>query len=91
MLGPEKHSKVEFDQEEKDCLQCRLVGTGTLVGLSLYANHLRMSTPKGVVGHRVFHGSLAIGSYVQFVHILCSIHSNVILFLKLISNQVRRF
>jgi len=45
----------------QDCMECKVIGTGTLAGLSAYALHLRAMTPKSAVSQRIFLGCMAIG------------------------------
>ena len=67
MASNSNSSKVEIPG---DCMECRIVGVATLSSLSLYANHLRMLSPKGVKGHRIFLGSLSAGDILCCTNIV---------------------
>jgi hypothetical protein len=62
-MKPQKQSTDEgYKQSEKaneDCLECKLVGVGTLSGVALYVNHLRLSA--SIKRHRRFYAAISIG------------------------------
>jgi hypothetical protein len=51
----------EGEKKKSDCLQCRIVGTGTMTGLAIYSNHLRLMSPINAKGNRLFYGALSFG------------------------------
>lgn len=58
----ESESKGEVDAriaEQKDCLGCRLIGTGSFSGLSAYALYQRSQIPKTRTLHRFTVGALS--------------------------------
>lgn len=54
--------------EHEDCLQCRIVGTLTFTGVSLYALHLRAMTPKDARGNRLFFACFSFGAAAVAFH-----------------------
>jgi hypothetical protein len=47
-------------EQPPDCLSCRVVGTGTFGGLSLYTLYQRSQIPKGNVVHRGIVAGLSV-------------------------------
>lgn len=70
-------SKISASAPMQDCMECKLIGTGTLAGLSAYALHLRAMTPRAAVSQRIFLGCMAIG--IDLLLILLSHPSIIIL------------
>lgn len=63
----EKENASNHDKDTlpvQDCLECRLVGSITLTGLSIYSNHLRMTS--SARSHKMFYGAFAIGEPLLF-------------------------
>ncbi len=55
--GSEGPVPVELQQNPKDCLACRVIGTGALGGVGIYAlNQSRAHAPGSVVGKRIMAG-----------------------------------
>jgi hypothetical protein len=54
--------------DHEDCLQCRIVGTTTFTGVSLYALHLRAITPKNDRGNRLFFTCFSLGAAAVAFH-----------------------
>ena len=51
-----------------DCLQCKVIGTVTFLGISGYASYLRIATPKADKRQRLFLACFAIGSGVMALY-----------------------
>ncbi|KAH9847004.1 hypothetical protein C2E23DRAFT_788163 [Lenzites betulinus] len=50
-------SHIGLSQNSKDCLACRVIGTGALGGVGVYAlNQSRAHAPGSVVGKRIMAG-----------------------------------
>ena len=49
-------------QIDKSCLQCKVIGVLTFMGTGAYASYLRMNTPIGSKGQRLYLGCVGIGS-----------------------------
>lgn len=55
--GSEGPVPAELQQNPKDCLACRVIGTGALGGVGIYAlNQSRAHAPGSVVGKRIMAG-----------------------------------
>ena len=58
---------VELDpvseKSKLQCLECKIIGSGTFAGIGLYALHLRSTSPVSARGHRLFLGLFAAGAF----------------------------
>lgn len=74
----ERSEKVEgvAKEEQQDCMECRLTGGFTLAGISVYANHLRMTSQVRRV--RTFYGAISVGK----CHCKCFISLPFLIVLK---------
>jgi len=72
-------SKISASAPMQDCMECKLIGTGTLAGLSAYALHLRAMTPRAAVSQRIFLGCMAVGIDLLLHLIVTSIDNNLII------------
>ncbi len=46
---------------QKDCLQCKIIGSGTMFGLSGYMNMIRMQSKNP--RHQLFYLTISVGIY----------------------------
>lgn len=53
---------------EEDCLSCKIIGTTTFSGISLYAYHLRKITPASEKGNRLFFACFAVATAAVAIH-----------------------
>jgi hypothetical protein len=61
-------SSPQSGATEEDCLSCKIIGTTTFSGISLYAYHLRKITPKSEKGNRLFFGCFAVATAAVAIH-----------------------
>jgi hypothetical protein len=61
-----KMVEVENDGKKKieDCLECKLIGSGTMLGLSAYFNMIRMQSKNR--NHRLFYGVIVAGNLIKY-------------------------
>ena len=52
--------KIDPENPPEDCLSCKIIGTGTFTGLSLYTFYQRTQIPKTNIVHRGITAGLSI-------------------------------